>query len=124
MEIELKNLDLAGIVQKAVSDSLIQKLDKVLPKMVEDILTKSPGYNHDNIVQRAIRSAVETEVERLLAQYITLQSDRIHGLVQSAAAQMLNPIFVADCVTVGLEGIKIAIHPFRKVKPKTDSMED
>jgi hypothetical protein len=123
MELSLKDLDVAEIVRQAVAASLIQKLDRVLPKLLEDILTKEGRYGAPNIVNAAVRSAIEDELQRQLTAMLLERGEQIQTLVKQHVEQHMSPEFVAGCVLSGLAEVQIRVKPFG-VKKKASVIEN
>ena len=107
MELELKNLDITSIVQQALAQSLIKKLDTVLPRMVEQFLSSTASGNRENIVEKAIRAAVEEEICKNITGFLNDYNSTLRRTVREKMAEKFNPEFISDCVVRGMEGIRV-----------------
>ena len=112
MNIELGD-NLNAVIRLAIADALTSKLDKVLPTMVEKILTDKPSYGK-NVMEQAIHDAVAEEANKQLMEAIDARKRIIAMSVTKSLENVLTAESVEKYMVEALENFKMVLKPFGK----------
>lgn len=112
MEVKIDN-DIQDMIERAVTRSLVNKIDSALPKAIEELLTERPKGFNDNLVITTLRAACKNEITAQVAAYVESHQQELQEQIAASVRALLSADSIAKNVVAQLSAIKLTIHPFK-----------